>query len=125
MNSALITELDVELRIPGDVFRAVNPTTFDFPELVAERHLTDFGTIITVTAAVAGAEETFDLLNTVNADYEEVAEAVRQFNADTVAGWQKLLSEFFAEQRLANAERRALLDRDEAFLLDMEAGFLR
>ncbi|SDH41903.1 hypothetical protein [Microbacterium sp. 77mftsu3.1] len=119
------TDLTAELRIPGDLFRAVNPRTFSFPDVHAERHETEFGVIYAITAKVEGIPETFDLLYNIHVSEQEVEDLVAEFNADTYASWNALLFQFFAEQRTANAEKRALLDADEAFLLELQAGFLR
>lgn len=115
------TEVTAQLRIPGDLFRTVNPRTFAYPQVTAQRH----DTVYTVTANVDGVPEAVDLLNTIDVDPAALDAAVAQFNADPIAAWTPLLSAFFREQRAANAARRADLDADEAFLLDLEAGFLR
>lgn len=123
MTSALIT--DVQLHIPGDLFRTVNPRTFSHPPLTHQITETEFGTFSVVTAKVEGIPEMFDLLFSLEHDAEDIERTVIAFNNDPIAGWAELLRAFFAEQRRANAEKRALLDADEAFLLDLEAGFLR
>jgi hypothetical protein len=126
MSTATVdSDLIVDLRIPGDLFRAANPRTFSFPPIHAERHDTEFGTYFTVTAKVEGIPETFDLLHTHDADFDRVQARVAEFNADTYAGWQPLLTQFFIEQREANAAKRVELDAADAFLLDLQAGFLR
>lgn len=125
MTTALITDNDVQLRIPGDLFRAVNPRTFSHPPVTHQITETEYGTVSVVTAKVEGIPETFDLLFTLEHDAEDIERVVIAFNNDPVTAWAELLQRFFSEQRRANAEKRALLDADEAFLLDLEAGFLR
>ena len=125
MPAGIITDTDVQLRIPGDLFRAVNPRTFSHPTITHVQQETVFGPASIVTAKVEGIPETFDLLFTIEDDPDDIARVVFAFNNDPIAGWNDLLHAFFVEQRRANAEKRALLDRDEAFLLDLEAGFLR
>lgn len=124
MTTALITD-NVQLQIPGDLFRAVNPRTFSHPPISHQVLESQIGTVSIVTAKVEGIPETFDLLFTVEDDPDDVERVVIAFNNDPITGWAELLKAFFAEQRRANSEKRALLDADEAFLLDLEAGFLR
>lgn len=124
MTTALITD-DVQLQIPGDLFRAVNPRTFSHPTIWHQIVETDFGSVSIVTAKVEGIPETFDLLYTLEHDAEDIERVVIAFNNDPITAWAELLRAFFAEQRRINSEKRALLDADEAFLLDLEAGFLR
>lgn len=124
MTTALITD-DVQLQIPGDLFRAVNPRTFSYPPVDHRIQETEYGTVSVVTAKVEGIPETFDILYTLEHDAEDIERVVIAFNNDPVTGWTNLLRDFFAGQRRNNSEKRALLDADEAFLLDLEAGFLR
>lgn len=119
------TDVVIDLRIPGDVFRAVDPASFDFPTVVAERIDAPYGVIYTVTTHIDGIDGKVDLLRTIDADFDDVQRAANRFNDNTLASWGRLLEVFFAEQRRANGERRAELDKDEASLLDLEAGFLR
>lgn len=119
------TDIVLELRIPGDLFRAVNPRNFSYPPISAERYDAEWGEVYAVTAKVEGIPEAFDLLYDVNASWDDVKRLVAAFNVDPYAGWAPLLATFFREQRAANAEKRAQLDKDAAFLLDLEAGFLR
>jgi len=118
------TDQGVQLRIPGDVFRDVNPAEFGFPPVDLHAEDAGCGTVYTVTAEVDGIG-TLYLLDTVDAELDEVRTAVDVFNHDPIAGWEGLLRRFFTEQRRANADARAVLDQDEAFLLNLEAGFLR
>jgi hypothetical protein len=115
------TDTIIEFRIPGDLFREVTARTFSFPPVAAEYRDAMFA----VTARVEGIDEPVDLLDDFDVDYDDVVRAVERFNADPAAGWQKLLDTFFREQRQANADRRAELEQDDSFLLDLEAGFLR
>lgn len=124
MPAGIITDTDVQLRIPGDIFRSVNPRNFSYPPITHERQATFFGDVSLVWAKVEGVPEPIDLLLSANDDPSDVDEAVAAFNADPVTAWSSLLDEFFAEQRRANASKRAILDSDEAFLADLEAGFL-
>lgn len=125
MPLGLITDTDVRLRIPGDLFRAVNPRTFSYPPVTHEIHEAEFGTVSVVTAKVEGIPETFDLLFSMDVDAGDVEETVIAFNDDPFTAWSRLLSEFFTEQRAANAEKRAILKQDDMFLFDLEASFLR
>ena len=118
------TDRSVQLRIPGDVFRDVNPRTFSFPTVTLTAEDAGFGTVFTVTADIDGIGP-LELLRTVDADNADVRSAVDAFNADPIDGWSTLLARFFTEQRRTNADRRAALDQDEAFLPNLEAGFLR
>ena len=123
----LLHDLDqtVALRIPGHLFRAVNPRTFSSPPVTAHRHETECGTCFIVTAKVEGIPEAFDLLHTFDAAFDRVQARVEEFNADPVAGWRPLLEQFLAEQRAANDVKRAEVEEETAFLLDLEAGLLR
>ena len=125
MTTALITDNDVQLRIPGDLFRAVNPRTFSNPPISHQIVEAEFGTVSVVTAKVEGIPETFDLLFTVEHDAEDVERIVIAFNNDPIAGWSELLREFFADQRRINQDKRDILDQDDEHLLTLEAGFLR
>lgn len=125
MPNGIITATDVQLRIPGDLFRAVNPRTFSFPPIIHGIQEAEFGTVSVVTAKVEGIPESFDLLFSMDEDAEDIERVVDAFNEDPVTGWTELLGAFFAEQRQANADKRAILDADDQFLIDLEAGFLR
>lgn len=122
MSTALVTE--TTLRIPGDLFRSVDPHLFTYPAVTAEQHSTEFGDCFAVTARVEGIAEPCDLLYSIDATFDEVQAAADAFNADPFAGWAQLLQEFFQAQRERNAAARAALDADARFLEGLEEEFL-
>lgn len=118
------TDQGVRLRIPGNIIRHIDPSTFDFPTLDLNIDGTSAGTSFLVSAPVDGIGALY-LLDTIDADADDVHDAVNAFNADPFNGWLVLLHRYFTEARQECADRRAAIQAEEEELIAMEAGFLR
>jgi hypothetical protein len=120
-DTAISTDVILDLRVSYGVLRQYDPTTFDYPPVYAEQ----VGPGMWEVAADIRPGTTVGLSIDPDADYFDVLRAVDRFNQDRTASWRKLLERMFTDARRTLADRRSELDLDDVELLNFEAGLLR
>lgn len=120
-DTAIPTDVILDLRVSYGVLSQYDPTAFSYPPVYAEQ----VGPGMWEVASDIHPGITVGLSAHLDADHFDVLRAVERFNQDRHAAWQALFARMFRDTRQGLADRRAQIEADEADLLNFEAGLLR